>query len=185
MVGAVVGGLIQDRYGLRWSLRVGSFISAIAVAICFVSYLPDEVDPRRGIFLAGKLIQGFAIGMTICTAQTYMSEILPCSLRGPVMALFPVSTLLGQLVGAAVVFVLLHREGSSSYVMCFASQWPFSVLPILAALSIPESPTYLIRKDKLDAALHSLKCLNTAKVDSQAALVRITSISPPRATTSA
>lgn len=77
MAGALFGGWFQDRVGRRTSLAVSSFMSALGVAIMFVSYLPGTKGPRRVLFLMGKLFQGASIGTNISTAQTYLSEILP------------------------------------------------------------------------------------------------------------
>ena len=91
--------------------------------------------------------------MVMATTQTYKSEIVPAILRGPVMAFFPVFTLLGQLTGAIVIFANLNRF--RGYTVCFASQWPFSFVPIIVAILIPESPTYLVRKGRIEEALRS------------------------------
>lgn len=173
MVGAIVAGMLQDRFGRRWSLAIGSVISAIAVAICFVANLFDDINDRRGTFLAGKLFHGLAIGMVMSTSQTYMSEILPPKLRGPVLAFFPIFILLGQLAGAIVVFTSLDIEGSTSYTTPFASQWPFSAFLIVVAVVIPESPAYLIRENKIDAAFKAQQRLNAKHMDTEVELKRL------------
>jgi MFS family permease len=152
MVGAVAGGLFQDRFGRRVSLAVGSFLCAVGVAVCFVSNRNDDIDARRGIFLAGKGFQGGAIGMVMATVQTHMSEILPPNLRGPVLAFFPIFTLLGQVVGAVVIYICMDLN--NGYTISFATQWPFSALPLIMAFVVPESPAYLIRKDADEAAIY-------------------------------
>lgn len=173
MVGAMAGGIFQDRWGRRRSLLAGSIISAAAVAVCFVSNIPESIGSRRGVFLLGKLVQGFSIGAIMCTTQTYMSEVLPTSLRGPVMAFFPLFALIGQLVGAVVVFTALDIPGSRSYIICFASQWPFSAILFIIAILVPETPAYLVRKNDLGDALKSQKRLDIKSVDSVAALEKI------------
>lgn len=151
MFGAVFGGWFQDRVGRRLSLGTASFVSAVGVAIMFVSYLPSSITDRRVVFLISKLVQGAAGGAVMAASQTYLSEILPPVLRGSGMSFFPVFTLLGQLTGALVIFGCLSRE--KGYVWAFASQWPFSFVPMLVAYLIPESPTWLVRKGKIEQAL--------------------------------
>ncbi|KAF9877105.1 maltose permease [Colletotrichum karsti] len=168
MVGALIGGLFQDRYGRRGSLAVGSFLSAVGVAICFISNLSSDIHERRGIFLAGKGFQGGAIGMVMATSQTYMSEILPPNLRGPLLAFFPIFTLLGQLIGAAVIFACLNL--SNGYTIAFASQWPFSAIPLLMAFIIPESPTYLIRRNQDERASKAQRRLDAPGMDPEKTL---------------
>ena len=95
MIGSVVAGWLQDRVGRRPSLALSSLLSATGVAVVYCSHFLDELESRRGAFLAAKLMMGLAIGGVLCTTQTYLSEILPPKLRGSVMAFFPVFTLLG------------------------------------------------------------------------------------------
>ena len=165
IIGAAVAGPWQDRSGRRWPLAWGSLISAVAVAILYVSNLPVDIDTRRGLFLFGKIVQGFAIGVVTAATQTYISENVPTSLRGPTMALFPTFTLLGQLVGAVVIYVSLRDASSNSYRLSFASQWPFSAVPLVMALVVPESPAYLVRRDREVAALHAERRLHLKQVD--------------------
>lgn len=165
ILGAFFGGQIQDWIGRRASIAIGSFLSAIAVAICYVSYIPADIDARRGVFLAGKGFQGLAIGIVTTTTQTYMSEVLPPSLRGPILAFFPMFTLLGQLIGAAVIFGCMKLP--RGYAVCFASQWPFSFVPMIVAFFIPESPTYLVRKNRMAQALKCQKRLEPGDGDAQ------------------
>ncbi|KAK1994786.1 MFS general substrate transporter [Colletotrichum falcatum] len=171
MVGSLIGGVFQDRCGRRASLAVGSFLSAVGVAVCFISNLSPDIDTRRGIFLAGKGFQGGAIGMVMTTSQTYMSEILPPNLRGPLLAFFPIFTLLGQLTGAAVIFTCMDMD--KGYTICFASQWPFSALPLLMAFLIPESPTYLLRRNQDAKARKAQAKLDVAGVDTEDTLNNI------------
>lgn len=167
MAGSITGGHLQDCRGRRASLAVGSTLSAFAVALCYVSDLPEAIDPRRGVFLAGKLLQGFATGMLLCATQTYMSEVLPTILRGPIIAFFPIFTLLGQLIGAVVVHACMKSRSAESYHICFATQWPLSAVSLMFAVFLPESPAWLVRRNKSDKALKSQKRLNIAEVDTR------------------
>lgn len=162
---------MQDKMGRRLTLALSSFFSAIAVAIMYVSYLPQDIDGRRGCFLAGKLIQGIGIGAVMTTTQTYMSEILPPVLRGSGMAFFPAFTLLGQLTGAIVIFASLDK--SKGYAVAFGSQWPFSFVPIVVACFIPESPAYYVRKHLTDKALQAQARLDPPGADTKAIVARI------------
>ncbi|CAG8164161.1 unnamed protein product [Penicillium salamii] len=173
MFGSIIGGYFQERQGRRLALAVGSFLSAIAVAICYVSDLPDSIDARRGVFFAGKVFQGACIGILLCVAQTYMSEVLPVVLRGPIIAFYPIFTLLGQLIGSIVCYTSLKYTGAQSYRVCFASQWPFSAVPFILAAFLPESPTWLLRKGRPQEALKAQKRLNTPQVDSVAVVASL------------
>lgn len=165
MIGGAVGGYWQDRSGRRWPLAIGSAVSAVSIAILYVSNLPDDMDSRRGLFLAGKIVQGFAIGILMTATQTYVSETVPTHLRGSALALFPTFILLGQIIGAAVIYGSSSDPTPKSYLTSFASQWPFSVIPFIMAIIVPESPSHLVRKENESTALRSLRRLHTAQID--------------------
>lgn len=132
----------------------------------FISYLPADITGRRVAFLMGKFFQGIAIGGVMASCQTYMSEILPPCLRGSGMAFFPAFTLLGQLAGALVIYGSLNRP--KGYSVAFGSQWPFSFVPIVVALLIPESPTWFVRKRMMDKAYKAQARLDPPGANTQA-----------------
>ena len=171
MGGSVFGGWLQDKIGRRLALAISSFLSALAVAIMYISYLPADINGRRVAFLMGKFFQGGAIGAVMASCQTYMSEILPPALRGSGMAFFPVFTLLGQLTGALVIFGALGSD--NGYAIAFGSQWPFSFVPIVVAFFIPESPTWLVRKRRMDKAHAAQARLDPAGTDTKVIVAKL------------
>lgn len=112
LVGAIAAGQLQDRAGRRFCLAFAAILSAAAVAVAYLSNVPNDIDAHRAIFLFAKLVQGLAVHMITCTTQTYISEILPPVLRGPMLAFFPIFILLGQLMGSVVVYKSLDIAGS-------------------------------------------------------------------------
>ncbi|PYH39699.1 MFS general substrate transporter [Aspergillus neoniger CBS 115656] len=102
LFGAITAGQLQDGAGRRFCLAFAAVLSAAAVAVAYMSNVPDDIDARRAIFLVAKLVQGLAVHMITCTTQTCISEILPPVLRGPMLAFFPIFILLGQLMARRI-----------------------------------------------------------------------------------
>ena len=152
--------VLQDRTGRKWTLAIGSLISVVAIAVC---YIADLTANKQATFWGGKLLEGIAVGVIICSTQTYVSEVVPARLRGPIFALFPAFQLVGQLVAAVAVLTQLNVEGKTSYRVALASEWPFSAIPFALAFVIPESPAWHVKHgDRYDLAYHSLvKLRNT------------------------
>lgn len=171
MIGSLFGGWLQDKIGRRYALGISSFLSAVGVAIMYCSYLPADITGRRVTFLVGKFFQGGAIGAVMASCQTYMSEILPPVLRGSGMAFFPAFTLLGQLTGALVIFGCLNRD--KGYSIAFASQWPFSFLPVIVAFWIPESPAWFVRKRRMADAFTSQARLDPPGINTQDVIAKL------------
>ena len=173
LIGSGLGGWLQDITGRRWSLRSGAIVSAIAAGLCYICDTPSTFSGRRSFFTGAKLLQGISIGQIMVTTQTYMSEILPPKLRGPILAFFPIFTLLGQLLGAIVLNSQIKVPGHQAYRICFASQWTFSAMLLIACCFMPESPTWLVRKNRFERALKAQKQLDKMNMDSQAAIEQL------------
>lgn len=140
-------------------------IAAVGVALCVVSgFLPD-ITVRRALFAVAKLIQGNGIGQIIVAVQTYVSEVCPPRLRGSAMSLIPLTTLLGQLIGAAVIAAEAGNMTKWAYIIPLASQLAFMIPPIVTAITTPESPVYLLTKQKRAAAEKALTRLNRPGTD--------------------
>ncbi|EJT71049.1 hypothetical protein GGTG_12070 [Gaeumannomyces tritici R3-111a-1] len=167
IAGAFSAGVAQDFMGRRLTLAFASALSAVCVAVAFVSDLPADMDTRRGVFLLAKTAHGFANGALICAVETWTSEVLPSALRGPGVALYPIFTLVGQLVGSLVVQGLLNLPGATSYRAAFATQWPFTALSLTVALLAPESPAWLVRVGRLDAARASHARLDSSPTEAE------------------
>lgn len=59
--------------------------------------MPTDINAKRGLFFLAKTVQGFSVGGIMVTIQTWLSEVVPTELRGPLMALLPIFKLVGQL----------------------------------------------------------------------------------------
>lgn len=165
MLGAMLGGVICSKLGRRLTLVIGTVIAAVGVALCVVSgFLPD-ITVRRALFAVAKLIQGNGIGQIIVAVQTYVSEVCPPRLRGSAMSLIPLTTLLGQLIGAAVIAAEAGNMTKWAYIIPLASQLAFMIPPIVTAITTPESPVYLLTKQKRAAAEKALARLNRPGTD--------------------
>ncbi|CAM1511848.1 Fc.00g093610.m01.CDS01 [Cosmosporella sp. VM-42] len=171
--GSVLGGWMQDRIGRKFSLMVGSIISAIAVALIFFSYLATTQDSKRMMLTGGLTVQGLSVGIIKITTITYVSENAPTSLRGPAMALFPTFTLLGQLIGSIVVFLVNGVEGQKGYLSAFGSQWILALAPFILSCVMPDSPAFLVRKGKEGRAIRAATRLFAPKVNPHSALEKI------------
>lgn len=66
-----------------------------------------------------------------------MSEVIPVSLKGAVMSLVPTFTLLGQLIGAVVIFALSSNNKSLFYLVALGSQFALTLPPFLLAFFLP------------------------------------------------
>ncbi|PCG97587.1 Major facilitator superfamily domain, general substrate transporter [Penicillium occitanis (nom. inval.)] len=169
IVGSVINGPITDRFGRKVSMATGAFILSIGIAIVYTSDEPTDITHRRIMFMFGKIVIGTGLSMLLSTCQTFNSEVAPTKLRAPLLSLFQFSATLGMLI-AAVVAQNETKIGLQrlSYRVCFATQWALAGTALLAAVIIPESPVYYLRRGNFDGARKSLLRLHSADtIDSQ------------------
>ncbi|KAI8653680.1 MFS domain-containing protein [Fusarium sp. Ph1] len=163
MLGAATNGFMQDRFGRKPMFFVGGAISALGAAITYVSSELTSVDQRRGILLVGKFIIGVSMGISMSTCQTYVSEIAPPRLRTILLGFYPFIITVGQMIAISVVFSRVSDMTPAAFRVPFASQWAFSGYAMLVAFIVPESPVYLVTKDKISQAKKSLKLLGSSE----------------------
>lgn len=163
MFGSLIAGWVGDIIGRRWMLGSSTILSVGAVALCLLSDTAADIGGRRGLFLVAKSVQGLAIGACATITQTWMSETVPQQLRGSILPLFPIFTMVGQIIGSIVIQTQLYTNGRNSYRITFATQFAFSVMPLIVSFLIPESPAWLLRKNKVDRARRNNKRLEYSK----------------------
>jgi MFS family permease len=173
MIGAVIGGSFSDRFGRRASMAAGCIICAIGVGGCVGSAYTGSLAHRRGVFLGAKLFQGMGIGQTASAVQTYASEIVTPRLRGPIMSMVPLLTLIGQVIGAAVIAAQSGVATKYAYVTPMLSMLAFTIPPFLAAIFMPESPVWSVDKSKTLAAEKALIRLRGPNADTSDLLATI------------
>ncbi|KAL3455810.1 general substrate transporter [Aspergillus heterothallicus] len=161
--GGVVCGTLSDLWGRRAGMLAGSILSIVGVAVQYISQ-------SAGALLAGKIINGFAMGFFLSTGPIYVSEIAPTKIRSALIATTSFFISAGQMTAIGIGNTRYSIMDSSAYKVVFAAQWAFPGVIVLFLLILPESPRYLVRKGKLDAAAKSLKALHTSQYDISAAV---------------
>ncbi|KAH8678391.1 general substrate transporter [Xylariales sp. PMI_506] len=151
--GAWASGPLADRFGRRWCMFIGGIFSAVGVSIVYTA-------STNGQFLGGKMVNALGLGMALASGQTYISEITPLKIRGIALALYTFCMSVGYLIAASVSFTRVTIMDQSSYKIMFAAEWCWPAALVLGAFLIPESPYFLIRKNRIEDANSSLSKLH-------------------------
>lgn len=128
------------------------------------------VATSKGVLLAGKMINGVAVGGLLAVGTTYASEIAPPRLRGILLGGLAFFVVAMQATGLGVVRSFVPDTRPIAFRTAFAVQWLVGGLPIFAFLLVPESPNYLLLKGSEGAARKSLvRIYGTESVDARLA----------------
>lgn len=158
MPGALVAGALSDRFGRRRIL----FVSAILFATsAILSAIPRSFTE----FLVARVIGGLGIGATSMVCPVFIAELSPPKLRGTLGALFQLGIVVGIFV-TLFVNAAIQSLGDEAWNTASGWRWMLGseVLPagvlLLLLFGVPESPRWLSKTGKIDAAKRVLSKLS-------------------------
>ncbi|KAJ6787627.1 hypothetical protein PWT90_08216 [Aphanocladium album] len=154
ILGLFAAGAIADRFGYRKTL-VGAL--SLCVGFIFIIFFAESLPQ----LLAGELLIGFPWGVFQTLTTTYAAEVCPTHLRAYLTTYVNLCWVMGQLIASGVLRGVVSLETQWSYKIPFALQWAWPVPLIIGIWLAPESPWWLVRKNRLDEARKSLQRLTT------------------------
>ncbi|UWF77516.1 MULTISPECIES: sugar porter family MFS transporter [Microbacterium] len=176
-VGAVIAGRLADRMGRLAVMKV-------AAVLFLVSALVTGLAPELWILVVGRVIGGLGVGMASVIAPAYIAEIAPARIRGRLASLQQLAIVTGIFISLLVDFLFALAAGGSSEPFWFgldAWQWMFLAMAVPAviygglALTIPESPRYLVATHRVEEAREVLsRLLGPEKIETTIVRIRET-----------
>jgi MFS transporter, SP family, major inositol transporter len=150
-IGALVCGKLNDTLGRKTTLT-------ILAVLFFVGTLGGVFAPNLEVMIPSRVILGFAVGGASVTVPVYLSELAPTERRGSLAGRGELAIVIGQLLAfimnAIIGTVWGDHEGVWRYMLAVAA------LPAVALfvgmMQMPESPRWLISKERHDEALSVL-----------------------------
>lgn len=160
-VGAFFAGRLADHYGRR-------FMLIIAAIFFIVSAWGSGIATSSIEFIVYRVIGGLAVGAASVMAPAYIAEVAPARYRGALATIQQVAIISGLFVAFLSNYLLANISGSALNILWLDYEtwrWMFwiELIPasvfLLALLTIPESPRFLVVKQRKDTALAVLKKL--------------------------
>ncbi|MBW8035124.1 MAG: sugar porter family MFS transporter [Planctomycetes bacterium] len=159
LIGAVIGsglsGWLSDRFGRSRNL-------ILAAALLLISALGSGLASNIQFLIIARWVGGLGVGISAMVCPLYISEISPTHLRGRLVTVFQFAITIGIMV-ALFNNVALHRwavfmagrVGESGFLKwfvvdetwraMFATELIPGILFLSLALTLPESPRWLIK----------------------------------------
>ncbi len=143
--GAMMAGLVADKYGRRLTLIICAVLFAL-------SGLGSGLASNFTFFVFFRLIGGLGVGAAAMISPMYIAETAPASLRGRLVALYQLAIVLGILL-AYFSNYLFEGFGENNWRYMFISQVVPSFLFLAMLLFVPETPRWLVKKGLKHEAL--------------------------------
>jgi sugar porter (SP) family MFS transporter len=173
--GALLAGRIADHIGRLMVMRIAAilfFIAAIGTGFAWDLW----------VLVLFRIVGGLGVGIASVIAPAYIAEIAPAKLRGRLGSLQQLAIVTGIFISLLVDFIFASIAGGSGEILWLgleAWQWMFLAMIVpaviygLLALTIPESPRYLIAKHRVPEAKEILTgLLGPKNIDAKIARIR-------------
>ncbi|WP_328586899.1 sugar porter family MFS transporter [Tersicoccus phoenicis] len=154
LIGSAIGAWFAGPAADRWGRLRVMFVGAI---LFFISSLGSGFAFAAWDLAIWRLVGGIGIGIASVIGPTYISEIAPSRLRGRLASLQQMAIVLGifvALLSDAWLAASAGGAGSTFWAGIAAWRWMFlvgvvpSVVYGIMALSIPESPRFLVGRGR-------------------------------------
>ncbi|KAK3659958.1 hypothetical protein LTR56_000884 [Elasticomyces elasticus] len=167
-IGAVIALPIvpycNDRVGRKHSITIGSVIIVIGAII-------QTASVNLGMFIAARIILGLGIPFCIGGASQLIAELTYPRHTAVLNGLFNESWYAGSIVAAGVTLGTFSRPDNWSWRIPSLLQLLPSILQLIFIWWVPESPRWLVSRDRSDEAFEILVKYH-AEGDRDSALVR-------------
>ncbi|KAF4983403.1 hypothetical protein FZEAL_1132 [Fusarium zealandicum] len=150
--GVLIGSFISSRWGRRWCMFLMSLYALGTATIAVTSFHREQI-------MAARILNYVYVGMELAVVPTFQSEIVPAQARGFMVGSYQLSLAVGGLVINSVCFGTSFLPDNRAWRIPLGL---FYIVPtIVAALIwyIPESPRWLLRKNRVDDAWQNLRLL--------------------------
>jgi len=156
LFGSFLMFLFADAIGRRTELRLGAVLYLTGAALEGWTARSEDWSGGLGlmVLMAGRLIYGVGVGITMHGAPTYLSEQSPANIRGLLVSAKEASVVFGIAMGYYFGFIFSNTVGG------WGITYGMAIIPagLIIALSfaIPESCRWLLLRGRDQEALESL-----------------------------
>ncbi|KAK7399952.1 hypothetical protein VNO78_11149 [Psophocarpus tetragonolobus] len=137
IVGAAVGGWMNDRFGRKKSILSADTLFLIGSAVMAAA-------PSPAVLIVGRVFVGLGVGMASMASPLYISEASPTKIRGALVALNGFLITGGQFLSYLINLAFTKAPGTWRWMLGVAAL-P-AIIQMVLMLTLPESPRWLFRK---------------------------------------
>ncbi len=167
LLGAIIGSLLSGRVTDHFGRR--NLLITVAIIFALASIITAFAETIFTLVL-GRIVVGIAIGIASYTAPLYISEIAPAKHRGALVSLNQLAISVGILLSYIVDYFFAQHS---------AWRWMLGVGAVPAVflfvgmLLLPDSPRWMVSKDRMEHALLILRRIRGEHIEVEAELQSI------------
>ncbi|KAI0363382.1 general substrate transporter [Pilatotrama ljubarskyi] len=156
--GALSAAPVGDVLGRRIGTMLSCLVFSLGVAL-------QTGAPNLPTFILGRFFAGSGVGLVSTLVPIYQSECAPKWIRGFVIASYQWAVTIGTLVASVINNATKDRRDHSAWRIPIALQLVWAFLLFVGMLWLPESPRWLIKRERDIVATRSLARLTNLAED--------------------
>jgi MFS transporter, SP family, xylose:H+ symportor len=179
VIGGAMGGYIADTIGRRKGLILAASLFTISA---IGSAMPDTMNifsvQLSTSFIFYRVIGGIGVGLASMLSPMYIAEIAPPGIRGKLVSWNQFAIVFGMLVVYFVNYFIAAGQ-TEEWINDFGWRWMFAseVIPCVLFLTflffVPETPRFLVMKDRAPEAKSILQKLGDPNVEGVLADIKL------------
>ncbi|KAI7280770.1 general substrate transporter [Hortaea werneckii] len=159
-VGCLIGAIFQlnygDRTGRRRAIMIGGLIMIIGVVIQVTAFDGSHATAQ---FIVGRTVTGVGNGINTSTIPTYQAECSKSANRGLLICIEGGTIAIGTMIAYWIDYGASYGPPGLTWRFPIAFQIVFGIFIIVGMLFLPESPRWLLTKDRHEEATTVLAAL--------------------------
>ncbi|KAI6792429.1 general substrate transporter [Hortaea werneckii] len=159
-VGCLIGAIFQlnygDRTGRRRAIMIGALVMIIGVVIQVTAFDGSHATAQ---FIVGRTVTGVGNGINTSTIPTYQAECSKSANRGLLICIEGGTIAIGTMIAYWIDYGASYGPPGLTWRFPIAFQIVFGIFIIVGMLFLPESPRWLLTKDRHEEATTVLAAL--------------------------
>ena len=162
-VGCAFGCLFFSKIADLRGRRVGMMAAVLIYVVGIIIQIASQNSSKSWIeIVIGRLISGFGVGTISVLSPLFIGEISPKAFRGTLVCCFQLNVTFGIFMGYCINYATYHEYSDTrQWRITLGLSFGWAILLFTGMVFLPESPRYLIEKNKLEEAKKSIATSNS------------------------
>ncbi|KAK4508650.1 hypothetical protein PRZ48_002389 [Zasmidium cellare] len=156
--GAILAYFIGDMLGRKKSVLLGTTIMSIGAILQITAYGVPQM-------IVGRIVAGIGNGMNTSTAPPWQAETSKAAWRGKLIVIELILNIAGFSLSNWVTFAMSYLGGAAAWRVPLAFQFIFIVILYATVPWLPESPRWLVQKERSDEAEQILADIEGTEIE--------------------